>query len=104
MDLLNKLDYCSAVINESHRSGSGSFKTFQRCALNDIQIGDLKIKKGTMIGTDFAPNHYCSKYHEKPFEYMPERWLDENSLTRQTTKQNPHIFIPFSSGPRNCIG
>lgn len=33
-------------------------------------------------------------------EFIPERYLE--SQTAQT--QNPYTYIPFSAGPRNCIG
>jgi cytochrome P450 len=38
-------------------------------------------------------------YFKDPEKFDPNRWLDINILTK-----NPFIFIPFSSGPRNCIG
>ena len=43
-------------------------------------------------------NMYDSDYFEDPFEFKPERWLKENPI------KNPYMYLPFSSGVRNCIG
>lgn len=37
---------------------------------------------------------------EDPEAFKPERFLGE----RTAEKQNPFSYIPFSAGPRNCIG
>lgn len=37
---------------------------------------------------------------EDPEEFKPERFAGE----RSTEKQNAFTYIPFSAGPRNCIG
>ncbi|KAF8639056.1 hypothetical protein AX17_001752 [Amanita inopinata Kibby_2008] len=35
-------------------------------------------------------------------EFKPERWMDQDRLSRFVS--NPTIFLPFSAGPRICIG
>lgn len=40
------------------------------------------------------------KFYTDPETFNPERFLGERSME----KQNSFTYIPFSAGPRNCIG
>ncbi|XP_014551263.1 hypothetical protein COCVIDRAFT_42393 [Bipolaris victoriae FI3] len=40
------------------------------------------------------------RYWEKPLDFMPERWFSESP----TSVMDKRTFLPFSTGPYNCIG
>ena len=46
--------------------------------------------------------HHDAKNYEKPFEFNPARFLDENQQLLPSTKTR-HFFA-FSAGPRECLG
>ena len=50
------------------------------------------------VGAGLIENGLTEAYFENAFEWNPDRWLNPNCL------KDAYSFIPFSSGPRNCIG
>mmetsp|Transcript_24709 Transcript_24709/g.21880 ORF Transcript_24709/g.21880 Transcript_24709/m.21880 type:complete len:185 (+) Transcript_24709:862-1416(+) len=101
---LGKMNYLSAVIKETLRVATPAPTLFDRTACEDVTIGDLKIKKGTNVSIALATLNFSPEYHDEPEKFDPERWLNPDSKTNQTTSKNPYVFTPFSAGGRNCIG
>lgn len=64
-----------------------------------IPQSDVTIEKGTFIYIPMFGLHYDPKYFPKPQIYNPERFNEENRKTIP-----PYSYIPFGTGPRNCIG
>lgn len=46
-----------------------------------------------------AAIHHDPQYYTNPKKFEPERFSDENK-----SKINPSAYLPFGTGPRNCIG
>uniref|UniRef100_A0A914HG35 Cytochrome P450 n=1 Tax=Globodera rostochiensis TaxID=31243 RepID=A0A914HG35_GLORO len=45
--------------------------------------------------------HRDKRYYHAPDDYDPEHFSEENVLRRN---KEPFAYLPFSAGPRNCIG
>jgi len=70
-----------------------------RYAKEDIQYKDQLIPKGAFVGIFIDAVHKHPDYWKNPEKFDPERFFPENR------KQRHHFaFMPFSLGPRQCIG
>lgn len=72
---------------------------FGRKATADLDLSNKVIPKGTNIIFPIIELHRNEKYWPDPLTFDPDRFLPERSNNR-----DPYTFLPFSGGPRNCIG
>jgi len=52
----------------------------------------------TEIYTSVWTVHHDARYFDRPYDFLPQRWLDPTSHDVKEATQ------PFSVGPRGCIG
>ncbi|XP_030755100.1 probable cytochrome P450 4d20 [Sitophilus oryzae] len=97
-DHLPKLKYTERVISESMRL-LPPVPMVARYLNKDIQIGDKTFPKGANVIVYTLALHRNSKYWPNPKKFDPDRFLPE-----EIAKRPPSCYIPFSGGPRNCIG
>ena len=60
---------------------------------------DVVIDKGCKIVIPTYAVHHDPKYYPEPFEFDPDRFLEDNVKSRPK-----YTYLPFGDGPRLCIG
>lgn len=95
---LKDLRYLECVVKEAQRMFP-SVPFIARRTTEDCHLDGYLAPKGTALGVCTIGLHRNPNVWEAPLEFNPDRFLPENSQGR-----HPYAFVPFSAGPRNCIG
>ncbi|XP_043488265.1 cytochrome P450 4C1-like [Polistes fuscatus] len=93
-----QLKYLERVCKETHRL-IPSVCTFSRTITEDIMIDKYVVPKGAILAVHVHGLHHNPKVWTNPEKFDPDRFLIE-----QFQNKNPYAYVPFSAGPRNCIG
>ena len=72
---------------------------FSRRAVEDDTLGGHHVAAGTDIFISPYLLHRSAEHWERPDEFLPERFTPEAAAGRHR-----FAFLPFSAGPRFCIG
>lgn len=71
-----------------------------RLLKEDMCLGDVTIPRGTEYIMDIWNMHRIkSNWKFDATQFNPENFFPQNALPR-----HPYSYVPFSAGPRNCIG
>lgn len=95
LEQLHQLPYLNAVIQESLRLLPPILYT-ARFATQPFLMGSYDFPRRTVLILSHLISHRLPQYFPEPARFCPERW--------QNVDLPPYAYIPFSFGPRLCIG
>jgi Cytochrome P450 len=95
---LQDMKYLEMVIKETLRVHP-SVPLIGRILSEDTELGGVMVPKGIDIGVQIFAIHRNPEVFPEPERFIPERFTENFEL-----RKNPYEYIPFSAGPRNCIG
>jgi cytochrome P450 len=96
--------YLFACFDEAMRLSPGVGAILQR----EVLRGGLKadgelLPEGIDVGISAYSLHHNEAYFYDPFEFKPERWL-ENETTSEALALSHSVFTPFGFGRTSCVG
>ena len=97
-DHIKELKYLEMVVKESLRL-CPSVSAVTRTVTEEFVIAGKPVPVGSEVAVFIRKLHEDPDVFPKPHEFDPDRFSPENSKNR-----HPYAYVPFSAGPRNCIG
>merc|ERR1712150_83972 len=97
-DDLPKFKYLTMCIKEAQRLHV-PVPFIARELAEDLDLDGKHVPAGTVVDIQLYTLHHNPTVWDNSMEYRPERFLPEN-----IAKMHGYAFVPFSAGPRNCIG
>lgn len=97
-DVISEMHYLDMVISETLRLYPPATIT-NRENKKPMTIDGIHLPDGVMVGIPIYSIHQDPKIWPQPEQFKPERFSAEEKANR-----HPMAYMPFGSGPRNCIG
>ncbi len=94
-EAVEKLPWLEGAIKEAMRLFPAGTWTGRR-AMRDFELDGHLLSKGTWVVMSPYVIHRLPELFPDPYRFKPERWQAEN--------HSAYEFMPFSAGPRYCIG
>lgn len=95
---LPQLAYTRMIVDETLRLYPPVYILSRHVAAED-SIGGYRIPKGAAVDISPYVVHRHPAFWDEPERFMPERFSPERTAAR-----HKYAYIPFSTGPRMCIG
>ncbi|KAL7645340.1 UNVERIFIED_CONTAM: hypothetical protein RMT77_003726 [Armadillidium vulgare] len=99
-EVIQNMTYLDMVFAETLRLYPPAPRVDRRCTKDYVlpEVG-LSIHKNTKITIPIYSIHRDPRHYEDPEKFDPERFSQSAKAGRP-----PMVYLPFGSGPRNCIG
>ncbi|PSN47000.1 hypothetical protein C0J52_15328 [Blattella germanica] len=98
-DALSEMNYLEMVLLEALRKHPPVARVDRTCTQPyKIPGTDIELDVNTNVSIPIMGLHHDPQYYPQPDVFDPDRFLPEAKTAR-----SPYVFLPFGSGPRNCI-
>jgi len=101
--ILNELKYPKAVMQETLRM-LPVVGGFGRLTETDMVLAGYQIPAGTKVSATIVDPMRSEKHFQNADQFIPERWMRGCPAAEAGKKSHPFACIPFSHGPRMCVG
>jgi cytochrome P450 family 135 len=91
-------DYLDATVRETLRSRPVLIDVARKLAA-PARVGGYEFDRGAFLVPAIAAIHHREDVYPQPFEFRPERWLEEGGSAPES-----YAWLPFGGGIRRCIG
>ncbi|KAL3536202.1 hypothetical protein ACH5RR_004663 [Cinchona calisaya] len=99
---VKNLRFLTRCINESMRLYPHPPVLLRRAQVADVLPGNYKVNAGQDIMISVYNIHHSPQVWERAEDFVPERFDLEGPVPNETNTD--FRFIPFSGGPRKCVG
>ncbi|KAI1499934.1 cytochrome P450 [Biscogniauxia marginata] len=102
-----KLPYCHAIVKEIERCHNPFWLGTPHVASDDFTYNGQFIPKDTVLILNTWTMHHDASRHSDPMEFKPERYLDDNLTSAQSSglpNANERDHWMFGAGRRICPG
>ena len=96
---LFKLEYLDMVVSEGLRLYP-TVPFIGRTIGEDMVVNGHTLPKGLSVTVGLQAVNRDPRHWDRAEEFRPERWADRNCVANR----HPFASMPFSGGPRNCVG
>lgn len=95
---LARLEFLDRCIKESLRL-IPAVPFLTRQLTGDVELVGHTIPPGVEFVLNIISMHHSEKYYKNPKAFDPDHFLPD-----EVAKRHPYSYLPFSGGPRLCIG